>query len=125
MTTQSTGQLGETIAVSFLKQHKFEILECNYRSKRWGEIDIICIDGDQLVFVEVKTRIGDQQTAAIESITPHKLHKLTRAANYYLMEHEGENLPKALRIDVVTVEFTDMFEKPTVTHYANVYLELF
>jgi len=120
MTTQSTGQLGETIAVSFLKQHKFEILECNYRSRRWGEIDIICIDGDQLVFVEVKTRIGDQLTAPIDSINKRKLAAMERTAYYYVEEHGDTFLPQAYRIDVVTVEFEEEAGEPMLTHYINV-----
>lgn len=123
MTTQSTGQLGEEIAVSFLKQHGFNIIERNYRSKRWGEIDIIAIEKDQLVFVEVKTRIGLQQTSAIESITAHKLHTLTRAASYYVIEHGNENIPQSLRIDVVTVEFVDPLHDAEITHYRSVYSE--
>jgi len=124
MTTQSTGQLGEEIAVSFLKQHNFEIIERNYRSKRWGEIDIIAIDGDQLVFVEVKTRVGDQQTAAIESITTHKLQTLMRAGYFFLMEQgQKRALPEALRVDVVTVEYEDILSSPVLTHYRNVDLE--
>ena len=66
-----------------------------------GEIDIVAVDNDVLVFVEVKARVGSKYGEPQEAVTPFKLRSLKRAGQYYKMEHP--DLPEALRIDVVAV----------------------
>ncbi len=101
MSNIEIGQKGEEIAEQYLKKHGYEVLERNFRSKRWGEIDIVAIDKDTLVFVEVKTREGTKYGEPVEAVTPFKLRALERTGQYYQAEHP--NLPEALRIDVVAI----------------------
>ena len=101
MTNAEIGRIGEEIATKYLKKHGYEILERNFKSKRWGEIDIVALEDDTLVFVEVKARIGSKYGHPVEAVTPHKLQALKRTGQYYVMEHP--DLPKALRIDVVAI----------------------
>lgn len=100
-TTTSAGKVGEDFAVSLLKKRGYKILTRNFRS-RFGEIDIIALDGDTLVFVEVKTRWSRKFGVPEESITPLKLRHLEKTVDYFKMLHP--NTPDSMRIDVVAIE---------------------
>lgn len=76
--------LGENLARIHLQDKGYKVLEMNYRSKRWGEIDIVALDGNTLVFVEVKTRTGLLHGTPLEAITKHKIQKLMRTAQFYI-----------------------------------------
>ncbi len=65
---QETGRRGEELARAFLKKRGFSIVETNYRCPE-GEIDIICRDGDCLVFAEVRTKTSREFGSPEESIT--------------------------------------------------------
>lgn len=70
---------------------------------RWGEIDIITLDNDELVFVEVKTRTNNNYGDPLDAITHYKIKSLNRTINYFLT-HEGRGfLDKAYRIDAISV----------------------
>lgn len=92
------GKEGEAIAVSYLLKKHYRILERNFKA-RYGEIDIVALDGDTLVFVEVKTRSSRLYGTPEEAITPWKLRELAKTAQYYHLlhpEHTG-----GMRIDVL------------------------
>lgn len=95
------GKLGEDFAVSYLKRQGFRILTRNFRI-RGGEIDIIAIDKDTLVFIEVKTRTSNQFGTPLEAISYFKLKSLVKTAQFYKLQHR--NLPELMRIDAVSVE---------------------
>jgi len=97
------GQTGEGIAVRHLEQAGYRILERNVRLPG-GELDIVALDGECLVFVEVRTRRGRSFGTPEESVTPAKQQKLIQLAQTYLMERAGEWMPSAWRIDVAAVE---------------------
>ena len=94
-------RIGEDVAEAFLRKKGFLVLERNWRSKRWGELDIIAQESDVLVFVEVKTRVGGKFGAPEEAVTFYKRRALKRAAQYYKTMHP--NLSEALRIDVISI----------------------
>lgn len=101
MTKIQTGQEGEKLAVNFLKEQGFKILETNFRSK-FGEIDIIAIDKDALVFIEVKTRSSQQFGLPEEAVGFRKLDHIIKTINFY--RSIRKNLPEGDRIDVVAIE---------------------
>ncbi len=103
VTKQDIGKQGEDLAVQFLKKKGYKILERNFH-KRYAEIDIIAIDGDTLVFVEVKTRTSDEFGNPLEGIGPWKQKALKRAALFYKSIHQ--ELPEGLRIDAVAVSLS-------------------
>lgn len=70
-----TGKLGEEIAKEFLKKKGYKILEQNYKTK-YGEIDLVCQRGKELIAVEVRTKIGDLYGSPEESLTKKKLRKV-------------------------------------------------
>ena len=67
----NSGAFGEEWVAWYLQKKGWEILERNYHS-RYGEIDMIAVDGPYIVFVEVKTRSADSIAGPLEAVTPGK-----------------------------------------------------
>lgn len=110
------GKLGEDLAAKYLQQQGYEILARNWGNK-WGEIDIIArIIPGVLVFVEVKTKVGQQFGAPYEMVNSRKLLQIQRMASLYLA---GINQPK--RIDVVSIVLTRERKLLSLNHYQAVY----
>ena len=84
---QYIGQLGENIAVRFLTDRGFEVIERNFRQK-WGEIDIIAQKGGVLHFVEVKSIQGSYR--AEENVHAQKIKRLKRTILTYLNGRDVE-----------------------------------
>jgi len=93
------GQRGEVHAVEFLKAKGYTLLETNYRTKL-GEIDCIFKDGDELVFVEVKTRSSRAFGDPLEAVNQRKWRQITRVAELYLRTVPAET---PLRFDVIGI----------------------
>jgi putative endonuclease len=95
------GRRGERIAERVLTGRGYEILDRNWRCPE-GEIDLIALDGEALVFIEVKTR-----TSAFghpfEAITPGKLSRLRRLAAAWLAARGPVRRATRLRIDAIGV----------------------
>jgi len=77
------GRRGEKMASRFLKKLGYAILATNYECPG-GEIDLIALDGEEVVFVEVKTRTGEQAADVEEAVNPVKQRRLAMAARHYL-----------------------------------------
>jgi putative endonuclease len=95
------GKLAEDFAVKLLTNNGYRVIDRNFRSK-FGEIDIIAIKDQCLVFVEVKARWSLKFGRPEEAVTPSKLWKIGRTGEYYSLLHP--DLPKKLRINVVALE---------------------
>jgi len=96
------GKMGEELAARYLRERGYTIRERNWICPE-GEMDIIAEEGNELVFVEVRTRRGRDFGTPEESITRRKRAKLIKVAEVYLQEHEWHG---DWRIDFVAVEFT-------------------
>jgi putative endonuclease len=96
-----TGKRGEDMAVTYLKNVGYQIIERNYKCL-FGEIDIIAKDGDTVVFVEVKSRksedFGDPQTA----VGWEKQKKMSKISLKYLSEKRL--YPCNARFDVMAIK---------------------
>lgn len=102
------GRLGEDIAVNYLKNKGYNILERNFTA-RHGEIDIIAEDKDEIVFIEVKSRTSLLYGTPIEAVDHLKKKHLKSVINYYLYKHKLEN--NYIRIDIIEVYFKDGYFK--------------
>ncbi len=102
--TKKAGKSGEDFAVRLLTSNKYKIIDRNFRSK-FGEIDIIALKDDHLVFIEVKTRWSNLYGLPEEAVSPGKIWKISRTGEYYSLLHP--ELPKSLRIEVVALEIID------------------
>ncbi len=115
MPTQRTqlGQRGEAMARRFLQKRGYRILESNYRCP-YGEIDIVARDGDQTVFVEVRTRLSTAYGTPEESLTPTKQRHMLAASQEYLQRHDmGE---ADCRIDLVSIRLAAGSREPRIDH---------
>lgn len=112
-----TARLGEDKACEYLKKKGYKIIDRNFR-QGYGEIDIIAIHKNTLVFVEVKTRSSNEFGTPFEQITPFKLHSLVRTAQFY--KHLKNGLPESLRIDAVSVILNQNKEIESIEHIQNI-----
>ena len=95
------GDYWESIAKKYLKNQKLKFLESNYRS-RFGEIDLVMLDHEILVFIEVKYRKTNQWMSGEQAVTILKQKKLIKTAEYYLLQNQ-ENNQRNCRFDVVSI----------------------
>lgn len=96
------GQEGEEEAAAFLRARGFTILARNVRSHA-GEIDLVALDGDVLVFCEIRTRRSRGQGGALESVTPAKQRQVVRVAEHFLARHP-RLATRPIRFDVVAID---------------------
>jgi len=113
--TKKLGARGEQIAINYLQNWGYRILERNYRN-RLGEIDIIARQGRDLVFIEVKTRSDNLFGSPFDSVTAAKQRQLSKVALEYLSKHNWLDHPA--RFDVVGVRL--MGKNETILQDARV-----
>lgn len=112
------GDAGERAAARFLRSQGLRIVARQFRTP-WGELDLICMDGQTLVFVEVKTRRGASHREAAEAVDATKQQHLTRAALYFLKRHGL--LEQRTRFDVVTIVWPDDAQPPDIRHFRSAF----
>ena len=95
------GKKSEEIAAQFLLSRGYRILERNYRTPR-GELDLIALDGDVLVFVEVKARRGMSFGEPQWAVDQRKQRHLIKASLFYLSRKRIQN--RCCRFDLVVIQ---------------------
>jgi putative endonuclease len=119
MQRRETGRCAEGIALRFLKKEGFKVIEKNFLC-RLGEIDIIAKDGDETVFVEVRSAFAKNYfMEPLESIGPIKIEKVRRSALFWLNRHNIDSCN--MRFDVVAVLFRQDFKKYEVTYIKDAF----
>lgn len=93
------GKKGEELAVQFLIENGYTILERNYRFNK-AEVDIIALQNDILAIVEVKTRSSLDFGNPESFLKPSQIQNLVKAVNYYV---ETSNLDVEIRFDIISV----------------------
>ncbi|MEG3638672.1 YraN family protein [Magnetococcus sp. PR-3] len=102
LTPKTFGKQAEDYACKILKKNGYKILKQNART-RYGELDIIALDGDVLVFCEVKARQGDVSGSPAEAIDAQKQRQLAQLAEAWQQRHpQWLNAP--CRFDAVLVK---------------------
>jgi putative endonuclease len=102
---QQSGQQAEQWALRHLLEQGLQPIAQNWRCKR-GELDLVMLDGDTVVFVEVRYRLHSQWGGAVGSVDTSKRKKLVLAAQYFLlMEPRWADYP--CRFDVIAIEGSD------------------
>ncbi len=94
------GEKGEKAACQYLKRRGFDVIETNWTCG-FGEVDIVAIDEDTLVFVEVKTRSGIEHGLPEDAITYTKRKKYEKIAMAYLEKSDYNDLP--IRFDAISI----------------------
>lgn len=86
-----------------------------------GEIDLVAIDGEQLVFVEVRTRQSTAKGEPWETVGGPKRRKLTALAAHYLKAHP-EHARRPARFDVVSVVWPGRWwTRPSIRHFPDAF----
>ncbi|RVW09867.1 YraN family protein [Prescottella agglutinans] len=111
------GAMGEDLAAECLTASGMRILDRNWRC-RHGELDLVAVDGDTVVFVEVKTRSGLGFGSPAEAVTYAKQRRIRMLAQRWLSASE-RHWPH-VRFDVVAV-LVDRRREPEVTHLTAVF----
>ena len=113
MSNRSVGADKEALAAEYLEKSGYSILERNFYS-RAGEIDIIALDGETVVFTEVKYRKKAGFGTPEEAVGRKKQEKIYKAAMYYIYKHhKSTDIP--CRFDVIAVEGGE------IRHYKNAF----
>ncbi len=114
----SLGERGERASVRFLQRLGYKIISTRYR-QRYGEVDIIAVDGKSVVFIEVKTRRDAALGRPAEAVDSERQGRLTRAALAFLKSHGL--LEYASRFDVVEVVWPESEKHPRITHLKDAF----
>ena len=121
------GEIGEELAAKMFQKKGYKIIERNYR-KKWCEIDIIAekprkrrifkqSEPAKLVFIEVKTRVGERFGSPEESINYEKKRRLARSADAYaaFSNYKGE-----YQVDAICIVLNENGTLQRADHYENI-----
>jgi putative endonuclease len=111
------GSWGESVAAEYLAGNGYILLERNFRTE-YGEIDLIALIENTLVFVEVKTRTSQKFGYPEEAVSQKKKNHLLASAQTYLQTHQ--EFDRDWRIDVLAIERIDRHSPPEITHFENI-----
>ena len=106
------GQKGEKLVEKYIKKAGYVVLHRNFRTP-FGEADIIASDGDEVVFIEVKTRGSDAFGAPREAVRKDKKRRYYQIAQFYGLQNGQET---NARFDVAEV-----FDDGTIEYYKNAF----
>lgn len=98
---QTVGKSAEASACKFLEAKGFVLIAQNYRSK-FGEIDLIMRDQDEIVFIEVRSRQRIDYGSALDSVNRGKIKKIIKTATYFLQTKNWLHTVHS-RFDVVAI----------------------
>jgi len=123
--TKKLGDLGERIAIDYLKKKGYQILAQNYVPQfadlGKSEIDIVVKKKGVLAFIEVKTLSGNSPFLPQDMVDYAKQKKIIKAAKFYLSEKKLVKLP--WQIDVVSLKINLDSQKARIWHLENVVAE--
>lgn len=115
------GEYGEWLAERFLRKKGFVCLHRNWRSgadKRM-ELDLVCLERTQLVFVEVRARSSQSMINGWQSLTPKKRKALHKSARHFL--RQSNRLLESYRFDVVEIDIPEnAFSEYKLFHHENI-----
>jgi putative endonuclease len=119
---RARGAAGEEAAAQMLSALGYTIVERNFRTK-YGELDLVAVDGGTLVFCEVRARVGHNAIAyALESIGPGKRMQLRKMAREWFRLSTAVSPPtRATRFDVIAVAMTSDGRALSIEHVRNAF----
>ncbi len=116
MSNISIGRLGEQIASNYLLKRHIHIREYNFRTKL-GEIDIIAEKDGKLLFIEVKTRVGDLKGKPYEAVDRRKILHMKRAAESYILQKNQKECK--LSLQVISIELNKDLSVKKVLYFED------
>ena len=108
------GDKGEKIAEKYLRKQRYRILERNFQS-RFGEIDLVAREKNEIIFVEVKTKTGANFGFPEQEFSFAKKQKMRRAIQSWLWENKITH--NNWRVDLVAIDYSQNPKAPQLRHY--------
>ena len=115
---RAIGAQAEVLAARLLEDCGLRILEHNWRCPQ-GEVDLVADDHGVLVFVEVRSRTGEEHGHPLETVNMRKRARVVRAARLYLQEHSVASTE--FRFDVVGITFPTDGGSPRLVHVEDAF----
>src|SRR5262245_6576047 len=112
------GSRSERAAERFLKRLGYRIVARNYTSPL-GELDLIAVDHQCVVFVEVRSTSQDSTARPAASVDDAKQRRLTQLALHFLQQHHLLNHPA--RFDVLAISWPPERREPVIEHHPNAF----
>ena len=112
------GERGERQAAKHLRRLGYRIVASRHR-RQYGEIDLIAVEDQTVVFVEVKTRRTDRLGRPAEAVDATRRSRLTRAALAFLKSHGLLEYPS--RFDVIEVVWPPADRRPAIQHIRDAF----
>jgi putative endonuclease len=110
------GKRGEKLAVESIKKNGYKIVEKNAEDK-YGEIDIIALKDKKLIFIEVRSKTGEDYGLPEETIGYKKKKRLINNAKRYVNKNK---IKTPYQIDVIGIVFNKNGEVIHKKHYKNI-----
>ncbi len=112
------GRSGERRAEKYLRRLGYRLVARNYRCPM-GELDLILLDGKTIVFVEVKTRTGNDHADPEDAVNRSKQERIGRCARFFLRQTQSED--RVCRFDVLAL--TEQDGEPTrIEHFIDAFV---
>jgi putative endonuclease len=113
------GTRSERAAARFIQQKLgYRILRRNFSCPK-GELDLIALDGKQLVFVEVRSTEGEDSSRPADSVDQNKQRRLSELALVFLSRYRLLDHPA--RFDILAVSWPPNKAEPRIDHYPNAF----
>ncbi|MGB0359841.1 MAG: YraN family protein [Endozoicomonas sp.] len=113
------GTQAENQALAHLRQQGLKPLTKNFACK-FGEVDLIMLDQEKLIFIEVRFRSASNYGSAVHSINYQKQTKLRKTAAVYLKNHRQHN-HRMCRFDVIAIDNSDASSKNAIKWIKNAF----
>lgn len=110
------GKIGEDLAAKFLVDKGYKIVEQNYKTK-YSEIDLVAQNGKDLVFVEVRTKIGENFGTPEDTLNNKKLSKVRFNALSYVAFKKWQG---SIKIDAICIVLKPDYTVLRLNHYENI-----
>ncbi len=117
-TTTETGKITEKFSCEYLLLQNLTFLDQNFHSK-YGEIDLIMLDGSTYVFIEVKYRKNNSFGGSLVAVSQSKQEKLRLCAKFYLQLKQLNEYNTPCRFDIVALEGD--IENPNINWLKNAF----
>lgn len=115
--SRSIGSRGKDAAARYLELMDYEVVERDWKCPA-GKVDIVAWDGDELVFVKVRTRSSIERGFPCERVTPQQRGRAEKMASYFLSGFDAVDIP--VRFDVVALMVVSE-DRAFVRHYRNAF----
>lgn len=112
------GNRSENAAARFLRRQGFRVLQRNWTCSH-GELDLVAMEGDCIVFVEVRSTESSDVQGPAESVDQRKQTRLTQLALHYLSQNRLLNQPA--RFDVLLISWPQGQRQPRIVHHRQAF----